>query len=258
MKKAFFLILSLFLATTFVACTTPKPEVTQVNTINSLLAGVYDGTMSLGELKTYGDFGIGTFDKLDGEMLLLNGTVYQIKGDGTVYTPANDVTTPFASVVKFAPQTTFSTQNKSYTELCALLDSVAPNQNIFTAVMLTGEFEYMHTRSVPAQEKPYRPLVEVTKNQPEFTMNNVRGTVVGFRLPQYVSGVNVPGYHLHFVSDDKQCGGHILDFKLALAEAKIQNIYRFSMLLPEGSDDFAKVDLGKDRSEELHKVESKK
>lgn len=249
------LILSFALILT--GCTVHKPELVQVNTIDSLLAGVYDGAVTLGELKRYGNFGIGTFDRLDGEMMLYDGTVYQIRGDGKVYQPENGVTSPFASVVKFRPQQTFPLHDLSYAGMTAAIDEAAPNRNVFLAIAVTGEFKSMRTRSVPAQNKPYRPLAEVTKTQPEFEMHGVRGIVVGFRLPAYTKGINVPGYHLHFVSEDRQQGGHILAFELADGEVSIAPIHRFRMILPE-DDDFAAADLDRDRSLELHEVESAK
>ena len=90
-----------------------------------------------------------------------------------------------------------------------------PPKTCFYAVMIQGEFSYVKTRSVPAQEKPYPPLAEVTKNQPTFEFTDVTGTMVGFRCPPYVTGINVPGYHLHFLTDDRTAGGHLLEFTVA-------------------------------------------
>ncbi len=253
MKKfLFFAAFALLLA----GCAAPKPEITQVNTIDSLLAGVYDGDMTLGELRRYGDFGIGTFDKLDGEMLFYRGVFHQIKGDGSVAIPGDDMTTPFASVVRFPPVKRLCATGVTFEQLCRSIDKTARNQNIFVAVAVTGEFTAMHTRSVPAQNKPYRPLAEVTRTQPEFKMENIRGTVVGFRLPDYVKGINVPGYHLHFISEDKQRGGHILGFQLKSGVVEVAEIHNFRMILPGNDAAFAQTDLSKDRSRELREVES--
>jgi acetolactate decarboxylase len=244
-------------AALLVGCAAARPEITQVNTIDSLLAGVYDGAMTLGELKTHGDFGIGTFDRLDGEMLLDRGVVYQIRADGQVYLPDDRVRTPFAAVTWFAPDRTLAVKGPySYAELCALIDRAAPNQNSFAAIRITGDFAAVHTRSVPAQSKPYRPLAEVTKTQPEFHLSHLRGTVVGFRLPAYVKGINVPGYHLHFLSADLRQGGHILGLQLNSGTVEIGEISRFRMILPEPDGAFAAVDLSRDRGRELHAVES--
>ena len=188
--------------------TPPRNTLFQTSTIDALLAGVYDGHISCLRLLKHGDFGIGTFDQLDGEMVVLEGTIYQVKGDGKVYKPDLNGKTPFAAMCDFNPEKTISINTHTdYKRLETLIDEAAPNQNLFYAIRVTGQFRSMKTRSVPAQKKPYPPLKEVTPNQPEFDMNNVFGTIVGFRCPPYVNGINVPGYHLHFISRDRTQGG---------------------------------------------------
>lgn len=241
----------------FSGCAVGEPRgITQVNTIDSLLAGVYDGNVTLAELGRSGDCGIGTFDRLDGEMLLLDGVFYQIGSDGKVRRPSGGVTTPFAAVVRFEPELTETLGPASYAKVRDRVDALIPNRNLFAAVRLHGTFRRMHTRSVPAQEKPYPPLAEVTKHQPEFELENVKGTVFGFRLPQYVKGINVPGYHLHFIDDAHTCGGHILGFELESGVLSVETLHRFTMILPEDSAAFAAADLARDRGRELHQVES--
>jgi acetolactate decarboxylase len=113
----------------------------------------------------------------------------------------------------------------------------------------------MHTRSVPAQSKPYPTLKTVADNQPEFYMKDIEGTIVGFRCPQYVAGINIPGYHLHFLSSDKTKGGHILDFEVISASCKIDMLDRYTLTLPSKAKGFAGTDLSIDRSKELKAVE---
>ena len=110
-------------------------------------------------------------------------------------------------------------------------------------------------RSVPAQKKPYPPLTEVTKDQPVFHLKDIAGTIVGFRSPAYVKGIGVPGYHLHFISDSFSSGGHILDFSLKQGTLGIDICNRFLMVLPEGENDFSRIDLSIDRSKDLDKAE---
>ena len=256
MKKQF-VVLSICILF-FVGCSslTPKGTVTQTSTIDVLLAGVYDGDMTCGELLKYGNFGIGTFDRLDGEMIVLDGDVFQVKSDGQVYRPDKGMKTPFASVCHFAPDETIKLKRGiDYTEVQQILDEHITNNNLFYAVMIRGIFSKMHTRSVPAQQKPYPPLATVTENQPEFTMENISGTIVGFRCPSYVKGINVPGYHMHFISDDFKQGGHILDFELDEGEAKLDMCNKFMLILPKNVEALRELDLSLDRSEELEKVE---
>ena len=232
-----------------------KPQALfQTATIDALMQGVYDGTTSLTDLKTKGDFGIGTFNALDGEMILEDGTFYQVKSDGKVYQPNETTQTPFASVVKFAPEDSFEVHDLDFSTLKALIDSMMGSVNYFYAVRLEGDFEWVHTRSVPAQQKPYPALVEVTKNQPEFDITETTGKLTGFYCPEFVKGINIPGYHLHFLSDNKQKGGHLLGFQLKSGILKLDRITNFEMQLPE-SGDFQNSEFKTDRSEELKKVE---
>jgi acetolactate decarboxylase len=235
--------------------TSPKNTVTQVSTIDALLTGAYDGQMPLGQLLRYGDFGIGTFDGLDGEMIILDRQVYQARADGTVHLMPTNSTTPFASVVNFRPDMTPGlTDILTEKTFQTRVDDLAPNQNLFLAVRFDGYFTSMKVRSVPKQEKPYPPLAEVTPHQAEFEYIGISGTILGFRCPPFVKGINVPGYHLHFISDDKTKGGHILDFTTVGGNLQLDACNRFYMILPE-QEQFAALDLSQDRSQELEKVE---
>ena len=238
----------------------PLPDretLAQVSTLDAVLAGAYDGEMTVGELKKMGDAGIGTFHALDGEMTVWEGTVYQITVDGKVKVAEDGGKTPFASVtwfdrdirIELPSGTTFKT-------LATLIDRGIPSPNIFYVFILEGKFDYVKTRSVPAQKKPYPPLVEVTKTQSEFEFRNVEGTMVGLRFPPFAQGLNLPGYHIHFLTADRTGGGHLLDFTLGEeAAVYLDATARFNLILPEGNAEFDAADLGKDRTEELNKAE---
>jgi acetolactate decarboxylase len=255
MKKQCTILLVFFL---LMGCASHAPlnTITQTSTIDVLLAGVYDGEMSCGELLKHGDFGIGTFDKLDGEMIVLGGHLYQVKSDGRVYRPADSLTTPFAAVCRFqADKVVPLPQKLDYPRLQQVLDSQLADPQLFYAIRITGHFATMRTRSVPAQEKPYPPLAKVAETQPEFAMKDISGTIVGFRCPMYVKGINVPGYHLHFLSDDGKKGGHILGFELDQGRAEIDRCNKFMLIMPENSKELSRLDLSLDRSRELEKAE---
>lgn len=229
---------------------------TQVSTIDALLAGYYDGVLKLGELSKYGNFGIGTFHKLDGEMIMLDGTIYQFKADGKIYKPDNNSTTPFAAVTNFKHDFSFLIEGSAnLAEIENTIGEKIKNKNLFYAVKITGKFNYVKTRSVPAQSKPYKPLNEITKTQPVFERENEIGVLVGFKLPPFTSGINVPGYHLHFLLGDRSFGGHLLDAVIENAVVEIQQLNNFYMLLPENDSSFGEIDLSKDRKKELYEVE---
>jgi len=256
--KKQFIIFCASVLLSFAGCTSMQSQntITQTSTIDALLAGVYDGQMSCAQLMGYGNLGIGTFDHLDGEMILLNGVLYQIKSDGKVYKPGLSLTTPFAAACWFSPDETFGLENPvTYDGIKEILDKRFPNQNLFCAIKIHGRFKSVHTRSVPTQKKPYPPLAEVTAHQPEFKTTNINGTIVGFRCPPFVKGINVPGYHLHFLSDSKNFGGHLLGFEMEKGQCAVDVCNKFVLILPENQETLKSVDLSKDRSKELKRVE---
>jgi acetolactate decarboxylase len=210
----------------------------QVSTFHALKLGKYDGETTFEELKKHGDFGIGTVNGLDGEVVALNGEFFQIKADGKVYSIAGQEKTPFAVVTFFNPDKTLSLPRVSgMNELQAALDPMLPATDGISTIRIAGEFKYVKVRSVPRQEKPYPGLADALKLQTEFELKNVRGTLVGFRFPRYMDGVNFPGYHFHFVTADKKAGGHILDCSTEGANVDGARISNLSVrLLDDGND----------------------
>ncbi len=228
----------------------------QVSTIDALLQGVFDGFYSFDDLMTHGDFGIGTFDSLDGEMVALDGDYYQVKADGVAYPVQGNTTTPFSTVTYFQADQTIAIENAgNFSQLSSQLDKKLPSKNMFYAIRIDGTFPYVKTRSVPRQEKPYPRLADATKNQSVFEFSNVTGTVVGIWAPEFSKGLNVAGYHLHFITADRKAGGHILDLQVDKAEAKVDITPGFAMQLPT-TGDFYNVDLTQDLQSEIKKIEN--
>lgn len=228
----------------------------QVSTIDALLAGVYDGQVTLAQLVRRGDLGLGTFDALDGEMVVLDGQVYQVRGDGTVHRPPPETLTPFAAVTFLdADWRAALPAGQTLAQLQQRLDQrLSPNH--FYALRVQGRFRAVKVRSVPRQAPPYRPLGEVAKEQAVFDLQEVSGTLVGFRAPRFAKGITVPGDHLHFLADDRQQGGHVLDFELIEGELVVDETPRLLVELPQG-EGFRAADLNQDRSTELRAVEEK-
>jgi acetolactate decarboxylase len=206
----------------------------QVSTMSGLKKGLYHGCVSYADLRRKGDFGIGTLDGLDGEMVAVGGEFFQIRADGKAYAIPDAAKTPFAVVVFFKPHVSGVVHSaEGLPELQDALDRLIPCKDVPYAVKVTGLFSLAHVRSVPRQNEPYPDLGTALHHQVEFDLRRVRGTLVGFRFPQYMEGVNAPGYHFHFITDDKQAGGHVLncsgeDLKVELAPAD-----RLLMEMPE-------------------------
>ncbi|HXV27729.1 MAG TPA: acetolactate decarboxylase [bacterium] len=227
----------------------------QISTVNALLEGVLDGVTDIQTLKAKGDFGLGTFDALDGEMVVLDGVVYQIKEDGTVSVAADSMKTPFSSVLFFESSKTVTLDGPFvFSELAQKLDPLLSTPNIIYAVKIEGVFDYVKTRSVPRQKKPYPSLTEIVKTQPTFEFHNVKGTFVGFRFPEYMGGLNVPDYHIHFITADRKGGGHVLDWQLGAAKVQIAQITDLEMSLPR-SKEFYEAPLSGSQKTDLMKVE---
>jgi acetolactate decarboxylase len=257
-RLSLMVVLTVLLATTLTFGAGPDQDrdlLFQVSTLSALQEGVYDGVISLQELSKHGDFGIGTFAGLDGEMIELNGKFYQIRADGRVYLMDETVKTPFAVVTYFeADQKVALKAPLNYQQLQTYIQTLLPTRNIPYAIKISGEFQYVKTRSVPRQNKPYPRLVEVTKNQPTFELGKVKGTIFGYWLPQYLAEVNMAGYHFHFLTDDRQAGGHLLECRLNAGTLELDYTYGLHLVLPEQSD-FFKTDLTRDTKEELKKIE---
>jgi acetolactate decarboxylase len=209
----------------------------QTTTIAALLDGQYDGNLSMKKLKKHGDFGLGTFQALNGEMIVFSDTVYQIRYDGKVCHVHDSVKTPFAVVTDYKPDIEFPIQNsKNLERLQNDLDRKLAPADMIYAIKIHGMFEYVKTRSVPEQKKPYHRLADVIQNQSIFEVQKIKGTVIGFRFPEYLKGINVPGYHFHFLDDTRTRGGHLLDCIIKEGNAEIDIADKLFLMLPEHAE----------------------
>ena len=236
-----------------------RETIYQVALLQSLTQGYYDGVIKVSELKQHGDTGIGTFEGVNGEMIVLDGKVYQALGDGSVKEADENETVPFSNVTFFDKDGSLELSeindvNALKEKLSAMVDE--KGRNLFYFVKVSGTFDKMNVRSELKQEKPYKTLDKALEtDQREFNYDNIKGTVVALYCPDYMGGLNTPGWHFHFISDDKTKGGHILDLQFAGAEAEFDATPEFEMFLPD-NDDFQKIELSKDVSDAIKKVET--
>ncbi|MFZ6657478.1 acetolactate decarboxylase [Undibacterium sp. TJN19] len=247
----------LFLAATLSHAQKPQEhKAFQYATIDALLAGAYEGELTVDELKLKGDFGIGTFNRVDGEMIVLDGEVFQFKADGTVVKASGKQLTPFAVVTRFNTDYRYEINKEtSLKELEEMLDQRLENKNLFYAIRVEAEFTQLTTRAISPQDKPYKPLAEVTKTQTLFNFSNTRGVLVAFRSPGFSKGFNVPGYHWHYLANDHKAGGHVLALSLSQGVIKIGAVSDIEIKLPTNNM-FASTNQSVDRSTELKAVES--
>ncbi len=207
----------------------------QTSTLDGILDGAYDGDVTFAELANRGDLGLGTLDGLDGEMIALDGRFYQARADRSVRAIEPHERTPFAVVTKFRPDTRAAIESPcDHADLLGALDCLVPDDELCYALRVDGRFGFVHARSVPRQRRPYPPFAEVAAAQVEFELGETTGSIVGFRFPDYAQRLNVPGYHLHFISDDRTAGGHVLDCSVLEADIRVDHACDLHMELPAG------------------------
>ena len=209
----------------------------QSSTIGALLEGSFEGDVSFGELAQHGDLGLGTVNRLDGEMVALDGRFYRADVDGRISEVPATERTPFAVVVPFDPEIEFDLEGSvAHEALLAEIDRRIPGNAVSCAVRIDGRFESLTARSVPRQEPPYRALTEVVSEQRVFELGAVDGTMLGFRFPEYAEGIEVAGWHLHFISEERSRGGHVLDSRLETGRVGIDLSGELHVELPPGVD----------------------
>jgi acetolactate decarboxylase len=228
----------------------------QASTIGALLDGAYDGDVTFAELAEHGDLGLGTLDALDGEMVALDGRFYRADVDGHLHPVDPAARTPFAVVVPFAPTVDGELAGPlDHDRFLALLDDFVPADASSCAVRVDGTFAEVRARSVPRQQPPYRPLAEVIADEHVFVLREAAGTVVGFRFPDFAEGLEVSGYHLHFISDDRTRGGHVLSCRPRQVRVRIDPSDDLHVELPPGVD-LASTELARSTREALRRAES--
>jgi acetolactate decarboxylase len=229
----------------------------QVSTATALVEGIYQGAVRVGTLREHGDLGLGTFENLDGEMVVVDGHFFQVRSDGSVQECGDDVLSPFAVVTRFMPEAeTTLTQCADLGYLTAKLDTLRRSDNVFFALRVDGHFDYVHTRAMCKTHEGV-PLVQAAAVQPEFEFRDVCGTLVGFWTPEYAKTLNVPGYHLHFLSEDRTKGGHLLQCRGSNLRLQIEREVDLRVALPE-TEDFLKANLRRDPSADLTRAEGEK
>ena len=220
--------------------------------------GHFDGFITAAELKTLGDIGIGTFEGLDGELIMLDGVIYRANQNLEINVVDDKIKIPFSNVTFFEKD--FAVKLKDISDknaLETLLNKFVQKHgaNAFYFVKIPANFNSILVRSEAKQKKPYPTLVQsLQATQQEKTFENANGTVVGLYCPPYMGGLNTPGWHFHFVSEDKTFGGHVLDLNIKSGKVEFDKTDNFNMRLPKKGD-FQKLDLAQDLSKDIHSAE---
>lgn len=225
---------------------TNKNVLYQHGTLALLVPGLLDGTLTMKELLVHGDTGIGTGEGLDGELIILDGTPYQVDSNGKVNIVDDSFTLPFANS-HFANYTELNNvDNIEREQLQSLIAEKVASANTFYSVKIKGTFQNMKTRAVQKSQKPYDTLAKTAEAQSIFERESVEGTLLSYYSPQIFDGAAVAGFHSHFMSDDHDFGGHILDFASVTGEVAFQQFNTLEQHLPTDNQDYMQHDFSKD------------
>ncbi|MBY5034848.1 acetolactate decarboxylase [Streptococcus gallolyticus] len=231
----------------------------QYNTLGALMAGLYGGSLTVGELLEHGDLGLGTLDSIDGELIVLDGKAYQATGMADkpqVVEVSADTKVPYAAVIFHQPEVIFKQRfEMTDQELHQRIESYYDGENLFRSIKIQGEFKHMHVRMIPKSSSDKK-FVEVATHQPEFHAENISGTIVGIWTPEIFHGVSVAGYHLHFISDDHSFGGHVMDYIIDHGRVEIGAVDQLDQRFPVQDREylFAKFN-AKEICEDIEKAE---
>ncbi|MDU4618566.1 MAG: acetolactate decarboxylase [Staphylococcus epidermidis] len=226
----------------------------QHGTLGTLMAGLLEGTASINDLLEHGDLGIATLTGSDGEVIFVDGKAYHANEHKEFIELTGDEMTPYATVTKFKADSSFKTSNKNQEEVFDEVKKQMKSENMFSAVKISGTFKKMHVRMMPGQEPPYTRLIDSARRQPEETRENIKGSIVGFFTPELFHGIGSAGFHIHFANDDRDFGGHILDFEVDDVTVEIQNFETFEQHFPVDAKSFTDADY-KDIADEIREAE---
>ena len=210
----------------------------QYSLLNALMDGVSETGISVSKLASKGNQGLGTFARMNGELLFLDGKVYQLQAEGNIREADETDQIPFAVSTQFVPQHTREIRMRDKTDIDNALNSFNDHAaNLFMSYRINGRFEYLKCRTVRGQEYKGQPLSELGKKQSVETYENVEGTIIGFRTPKNWQGFGVAGEHLHFIDHARKAGGHVLEMSAQKVEMKMAVASNVHVELPT-SDDF--------------------
>lgn len=212
-------------------------ELFQTSTIEALLAGAFDGDVSLSEILEHGDLGLGTLNGLDGELIVVDGQAWKADEACMLLPAAGSSRTPYAVVVPFSPGPPVTLPGPlRYGALGQAVGYRVEDRRRPVAVRIDGRFDHVTVRSVAKQRRPYPPLAEALAQQRVSDLHDVAGTMVGFCFPNALEGIEMMGWHLHFATDTRSRGGHVLDFTLRDGIARLDDATELRVELPPAVD----------------------
>ncbi|TWR26315.1 acetolactate decarboxylase [Mucilaginibacter pallidiroseus] len=233
-----------------------QPQLFQYGVANAFIDGLYEGELSVEQLKRKGNFGIGAPNHIDGELTIVDGTAYQSNAKGQTIEAPEALMTPFAFVTNFRKDTNQTLSDiHDLKDLFARIETLLPNPNAIYALRIKGTFSSIRTRAFPpVREKPFKPLAQLLDQQQFFELKGTAGDMIGFYIPGYLSGINIVGLHFHFLSQDRKSGGHVVGVHAKYLTIEIAEIKALH-LLPQHTEDFKNYKFNGVNSPNLQKIE---
>ena len=227
----------------------------QFGVADGFINGLYEGTYTWHSLRQQGDFGLGAPDKLDGELTICDGKAYQTQASGKTTQVNDSFKTSLAFVTFFRADTVFSIHGKvDQAAAFKAIDQYLHKKNGMYAIRISGKFEALKTRAFPPPQPPYAPLATLLNTQHFFEIKNTSGVLVGYKLPSYINGVSIEGYHFHFLSDDRRQGGHMITFSGDELKVEVAWLKDFHLSVPDDPG-FMDFEFKKKQNTDLEKVE---
>lgn len=181
----------------------------QLQLAHVLLDGGYDGVATLEEALAGGDHGLGTVDRLDGELVVVDGEPWRVDWTGRAELLSPQTRTPFVVVSTLDNPRTVRLRDTDRAGVIAAVEDLVDDPGAIVSVRLEGTFHSVLVRSVPPQDPPYRPYAEVcAEHEVRWDRRPFHGVFVGFRFPDLDPGATIPGLHLHGLDRLRTTGGH--------------------------------------------------
>lgn len=198
-------------------------------TAESLLSGNYDGQTCIDEVLKSGNFGLGTLNGLKGELIILDGVAYAANGDGNLQLVEKTAKTPFTTITNFEKHLSVEIHEALYADLVYKMPLWFPSAKYYYAIQIEGRFGQIDYRGSWGITSENPDLLSVIKNSGTITEYDLEGVLVGFFVPDHANGVNIPGFHFHFVDISRRFGGHVVDFNIESGKVFISQKKNFKI-----------------------------
>ena len=234
----------------------------QISTLQALALGYTRAVVTAEQLLEHGDTGLGTYEDVNGEMITLDGRCFRASDDGSITEVDPEEGVPFASITRLHGDEEFDiSQKQDIQSLKTALDLKIEEHfglNSMHVARIDGDFEWIDARSEEAYRSHHVELKDILgKTQKSFRFENIRGSLICIYYPDYMDGINAPGWHLHFISEDRSCGGHVFDLNMKEGRARLDKISNIEIHLP-AEPAFDTYSLKEASQEDIKKVEQEK